>query len=267
MEGDELRAARLAALDDESSELQQELSGWLAAVGPEVAFEELSRRYGPADGRTALLSRAALVGLADERRDTVGDAAAAVIERLAAARGDAPRALCDRYLRQLGELRDRVELGLEGAEVNDRDPEAEREYQRRRAERLAESRALTIRADLSATATRLIVLLAGAWLLGLRMMEGLGWGRSLAVALAVGLSSSALHRLLLRKDDAPPATTRERFALVQPWIISVAVQGALLGLLSGSGRLSFWATLLGLAFTRMMWPTAAAVAAWKSEED
>ncbi|MGD8863714.1 MAG: hypothetical protein PVI30_27105 [Myxococcales bacterium] len=260
-----------ASFEAELQGVEGEVVRWLGATAPEQACDELAERFGPPDARRGALARGVVAALVDADRAELSGQAAELIERVAASAGEGPVTLWDRWEEGLERLRDLALCGLpSAASVPAGDDAAQHDARlqawaavitRRRA-RAAVRQARTIRADLTATGARALLLLAGAWVLGLRTMAGRGWIASILIALATAMAGATVHRMLLPRDARPPSTFRERFALVQPWLIAVAVAGGLLYWLGGSPRVSFWATVLGVAFTLLSWPSARAVEAW-----
>jgi hypothetical protein len=266
---DQTRAAFEAELEAVGGEVER----WLGATAPERACEELAQRFGAPDSERGALARGRVGALVEADRGELSGRAAELIERVAAAAGEGPVTLWDRWEEGLERLRDLAVCGLspegepadpgEGAEPDTAVLQAWAAVIARRRARAAARQARTIRADLAATGTRALLLLAGAWVLGLRVMAARGWIAAVLIALATAVAAAAVHRMLLPRDARPPSTLRERFALVQPWLIAVAATGGLLYWLGGSPRVSFWATVLGLAFTPLSWPSARAAAAWR----
>ena len=109
-----------------------------------------------------------------------------------------------------------------------------------------------------------ILFSAGAWAVGLSAFAGMplwkaaGWAVGLSILSAMlltGLGGGAASEL--------PSTRRQRFVFVQPWLIAVAFQGTTLYWLSRSARLSILATLLGVGFSVLHWPSEARIRRWR----
>jgi hypothetical protein len=253
--------------EQEVQQVRQELAGWLGAnppaQSPDAAVEGFPERFGPPDAREGIIARGQLAALVEAEERPLANAAAHLLELLAERAGQSPVALWDRYEEGLERLRDGAAVASSEPGATDERP-AREAMAARRAARTASRRARAIRADLTAAGRRALLLLAGGWLIGIRATVGMGWVRALLVVLAVAVASALLHGMLLPRQARMPQSARDRFALVQPWLLTVALQGALLYWLCGSPRLSFWATVLGLAFTMLTWPTRRALEAWRA---
>ena len=242
-----------------------ELSRWLGERTARHALEGFGEQFGDAEARRGVLARGQLAAFVEGEDRERANRAAELLELLASKAGEGPVVLWDRYEEGLERLRDEAVTGL--AEHADDSPQGEAAWAavlERRQARAVARQARAIRADMAAAGTRAILLLAGAWLLGIRFMTSLGWVNAALVVLATGIASSALHRMLLPREPRLPDSGRARFALVQPWLMTAALQGGLLYWTCGSARLSFWATILAVGFTFLSWPSSRVMKAWRS---